>query len=149
MTPHSAIRRAHEQAGAVRDLIPIYAFVSDSVFVTKAGHLGLVSRFTGVDADGLTEPERARIAQRMFAALRTLDERFRVYSYLVKIPAAPLVAAPADNPFVADGDERVSNIRAGAAASFNKTIRVGILLKCPAVIVSMDHQHVFIFDECL
>ena len=63
-----------------------------STFLTKAGHVGLVYSLRGVDVDGLTHAQRRALAHRMEAALRQLDERCRVYQYLVKRTVDPFVA---------------------------------------------------------
>ena len=62
------------------------------IFLTKAGHVGLVYSLRGVDVDGLTHAQRRALTHRMEAALRQLDERCRVYQYLVKRTVDPFVA---------------------------------------------------------
>src|SRR5688572_32614328 len=60
--------------------------------MTKAGHVGLVYRLRGVDVDGLTQAQRRSLTHRMEAALRQLDERCRLYQYLIKRTVDPFVA---------------------------------------------------------
>jgi type IV secretion system protein VirB4 len=88
----SRIFRDYRQAGAVNELLAVWGFVNDGMFLTKAGHLGLVYRLRGVDSDGLTHAQRRALAHRMEAGVRLLDERCRIYEYLVKRTAPPFVA---------------------------------------------------------
>ena len=83
------ILRDYEDAGSVNSLISVWGFVDDTAFLTKTGHVGLVYRLRGVDYEGLTHAQRAAIVHRLEAALRLLDEHWRVYQYVVKrtIPA--------------------------------------------------------------
>ena len=78
------ILRDYQDAGSLNSLLALWGFVDDTTFLTKAGHVGLVYRCAGVDHEGLTTPSvrPSRIGSR--AALRLLDERCRVYQYLIK-----------------------------------------------------------------
>ena len=78
------ILRDYREAGAVNELLAVWGFVGDGTFITKAGHVGVVFRLRGLDVDGLTHAQRQAVTHRMEAALKLLDERFRVYQYLVK-----------------------------------------------------------------
>src|SRR5688572_8288560 len=66
--------------------------------MTKAGHVGLVYRLRGVDVDGLTQAQRRSLTHRMEAALRHLDERCRLYQYLIKRVVEPFVAPACGEP---------------------------------------------------
>jgi type IV secretory pathway VirB4 component len=87
------IFRDYKEAGSVNGLIGVWGFVDDSAFLTKAGHVGIAYRLKGIDYEGLTHVERAAVAHRLEAALRLLDERWRVYQYAIKraIPHAGAV----------------------------------------------------------
>ena len=78
------ILRDYSDAGGVNTLLPLWGFVDGGTFMTKAGHVGVVYSLRGVDVDGLTQAQRRALTHRMEAALRQLDERCRVYQYLVK-----------------------------------------------------------------
>jgi len=88
----SRILRDYSDAGGVNTLLPLWAFVDGGTFLTKAGHIGVVYSLRGVDVDGLTQAQRRALTHRMEAALRQLDERCRVYQYLVKRTVDPFVA---------------------------------------------------------
>src|SRR3989442_332008 len=68
----------------------------------KAGHVGLVFRLAGVDAEGLDDAERQHVVHRFEAALRVLDEHCRVYQYLCKHRIDPIEAAVCQDPVVND-----------------------------------------------
>ena len=88
----SRILRDYSEAGGVNTLVPLWGFVNEHTFLTKAGHVGVVYSLRGVDVDGLTQAQRRALTHRMEAALRQLDERCRVYQYLVKRTVDPFVA---------------------------------------------------------
>ena len=88
----SRILRDYSEAGGVNTLVPLWGFVDEHTFLTKAGHVGVVYSLRGVDVDGLTQAQRRALTHRMEAALRQLDERCRVYQYLVKRTVDPFVA---------------------------------------------------------
>ena len=94
----SRILRDYDDAGGVNTLLSLWGFVDEGMFLTKAGHVGLAYKLRGVDVDGLTHAQRRALTHRMEAALHHLDERCRVYQYLVKRIAdpfeAPLCAEP-------------------------------------------------------
>jgi type IV secretion system protein TrbE len=72
------------EAGAMSSLIGLFGFVDERTFLTKSGDLGVVFRVAGMDAECLDHAERDHVARRFEGAMRTLDERFRVYQYLLK-----------------------------------------------------------------
>ena len=76
----------------------LWGFVDDETFLTKAGHVGLVYRIQGQDAEGLTHDQRRQLVHQMEAALRLLDERCRVYQYVLRQEAEPFVAVPCTRP---------------------------------------------------
>src|SRR5579862_7495119 len=72
------------ESGAMSSLIGLFGFVDEHTFLTKSGDLGVVFRVPGVDAECLDHAERDQIARRFEGAVRALDERFRIYQYLLK-----------------------------------------------------------------
>jgi type IV secretion/conjugal transfer VirB4 family ATPase len=92
------ILRDYQEAGSVNSLLALWGFVDDTTFLTKAGHVGVVYRVRGLDAEGLTHGQRAAIVHRFEAALRLLDERCRVYQYLVKRTIDPIQAERCGRP---------------------------------------------------
>ena len=89
MLTHRAIRRDYDAAGSVNALLALWAFVDDSTFVTKAGDVGLVYRLYGQDYEGLDHAQRRHVVHQFEAALRLLDERSRVYQYLLQTAGSP------------------------------------------------------------
>jgi type IV secretion/conjugal transfer VirB4 family ATPase len=100
MLKMARILRDYREAGSVNGLLALWGFVDDTTFLTKAGHVGVAYRIRGVDYEGLSHAQRQTLAHRFGAALRLLDERCRVYEYLVKRTIDPVVAAPCGQPIV-------------------------------------------------
>jgi type IV secretion system protein VirB4 len=68
----------------MNDLINLYGFIDDGVFLTKSGDLGLVLAIEGVDYECLDPNQREAVTKRYEAALRLWDERTRLYQYVLK-----------------------------------------------------------------
>ena len=96
------IVRDYQDAGSVNSLLAPWGFIDDQTFLTKAGHVGLVFRLTGVDYECLDLAARRDIAHRFEASLRVLDDHYRVYQYLCKRRVGPITAASCDQP-IANG----------------------------------------------
>jgi type IV secretory pathway VirB4 component len=79
-------RRDYEESGFINRLFAIWGFVTDQVFLTKAGDVGLVYRLTGIDMEGTAESQLVAYVHRFEAALRLLDESYCLYQYVVKRP---------------------------------------------------------------
>src|SRR5579864_1102050 len=94
------------EAGAMSSLIGLFGFVDEHTFLTKSGDLGVVFRVPGVDAECLDHSERDQIARRFEAAVRALDERFRVYQYLLKRDQPEIPHQHYENPIV---EQAISN----------------------------------------
>lgn len=94
MTRIPGIKREYREAGALNRLLALWGFVDDGMFLTKAGHLGLVYGVEGIDAEALPHAQRQSLTHRLEAALRALDEHCRVYQYLVKRITRPFVFEP-------------------------------------------------------
>ena len=90
--------RDYAEAGAINALIALWGFVDDTTFLTKSGHVGVVYRLRGRDPEGLTHDERKAVVHQFESALRVMDERCRVYQYVIKQHverfAAPTCARP-------------------------------------------------------
>ena len=78
------ILRDYHDAGSVNSLLALWGFVDDTTFLTKAGHVGVVYRAARRRLRGPDHAAAPDVAHRFEAALRLLDERCRVYQYLVK-----------------------------------------------------------------
>lgn len=92
------ILRDYAEAGAVNTQLALWGFVSNDTFLTKSGHVGVVYRLAGVEADGLTHEQRRQITHQVEGALRLLDDRCRLYQYALKQEAPPFVPATTSRP---------------------------------------------------
>ena len=109
----------YREAGSVSSLLALWGFVDDTTFLTKAGHVGVVYRLRGVDYEGLTPETLRQLVHRFEAALRLLDERCRLYQYVVKRVAGRFEASPCDQPVAREAIERrVTYLNAGRQALF-------------------------------
>ena len=59
MTRIRRILRDYVESGSVNELLAPWGFVDDEVFLTKAGHVGLVYRVDGVEFEGLPHDRRS------------------------------------------------------------------------------------------
>ena len=84
------ILRDYDDAGGLNELISLWGFVDDYVFLTKAGHVGLVYAVRGVDYEGLTHQQRQALVHQVEAGLRMFDERCRIYQYVLKRAMDPI-----------------------------------------------------------
>ena len=87
------VLRDYSDAGGVNTLLAIWGFVDDDVFLTKAGHVGVVYGIRGIDYEGLTHGQRQVLIHRVEAALRLLDDRCRLYQYFFKQTIEPIASA--------------------------------------------------------
>jgi type IV secretion/conjugal transfer VirB4 family ATPase len=101
-----AIAREYQQAGAFNEVVGPLLWVAEGVFLTKAGDVGMVLRLDGPDYESLDHPERDHVARRFEAALRTFDEHFRVYQYLIKRPCREIPHEPSGVPLIDDASQR-------------------------------------------
>jgi type IV secretion/conjugal transfer VirB4 family ATPase len=102
----SRIVRDYEEAGSVNGLLALWGFVDDAMFLTKAGHLGVVYRLHGIDYEGLSHAERHALVHRFEAALRQLDEHCLVYQYLIKRTIDPIISARCGRPIAQEAIQR-------------------------------------------
>lgn len=100
------IVRAHRLSGSLNRLLAPSAFIDDTTFLTKGGHLGTVYRLGGADPECLDPSQRDAIAHRCAAMLRLLDETCSVYAYALKRRIDPLEVGACRHPFVRDALHR-------------------------------------------
>jgi type IV secretion system protein TrbE len=100
------ILRDYEDAGSLNELISLWGFVDDHVFLTKAGHVGLVYAVRGVDYEGLTHQQRHSLVHQVEAGLRMLDERCRIYQYVLKRAMDPIEPAACHVPVANEAIQR-------------------------------------------
>src|SRR5579864_3033503 len=94
------VAREYLDTGAMSSLIGLFGFVDENTFLTKSGDLGVVFRVPGVDTECLDHAERDHAARRFEGAVRALDERFRVYQYLLKRDHPDIPHQHYENPVV-------------------------------------------------
>jgi hypothetical protein len=140
----SRILRDYSEAGGVNTLVPLWGFVNEHTFLTKAGHVGVVYSLRGVDVDGLTQAQRRALTHRMEAALRQLDERCRVYQYLVKRTVDPFVAPLCAEPVAQEAlNRRTAYLNARRPELYQLTQYVVLLLETTQGQVSTRLQGVW------
>ncbi|MDQ2843883.1 MAG: hypothetical protein M3Y72_23170 [Acidobacteriota bacterium] len=74
----------HDSAGALHAEIPLSRFISPTVFRTKNGSYGMLIAVSGIDPECRLPEDLESYSRRIERALKTLDERFRLYQYVVK-----------------------------------------------------------------
>ncbi len=109
VTRVARVHRDYRDAAPLNVLLNLWGFVEDGVFLCKSGAVGVALAVRGADVEGLDAESRARVVHRFEAALRHLDESFRVYQYLRRTPH-PEVARPlASHPIADAAFERRTN----------------------------------------
>jgi type IV secretion/conjugal transfer VirB4 family ATPase len=130
----ACVLRDYREAGSLNGLLALWGFVDDTTFLTKAGHVGVVYRVRGVDYEGLTHGQRAAIVHRFEAALRLLDDRCRVYQYLLKRTIDPIVAAPCAHPIAHEAiQQRSTYLNHRRADLYELAIYLVVLYEAPTV----------------
>jgi type IV secretory pathway VirB4 component len=71
-------------AGASVSEIALSRFINHTVFETKLGDLGMLLSLVGIDPDCRTDEMLNAFTRRFESAVRLFDDRFHVYSYIVK-----------------------------------------------------------------
>ena len=74
----------YEEAGALNGQLNLYGFISDHVFLTKSGELGVILEVRGVDYECLDAATIDGLTKRLESAFRLFDENYRIYQYLFK-----------------------------------------------------------------
>ncbi len=72
------------EAGALNAQINLYGFISEQVFLTKTGDLGVILEVRGVDYECLDGASIDALTKRLESALKLFGEDYRVYQYLFK-----------------------------------------------------------------
>ncbi len=76
--------KPYKDAGAFNSLLAPHRFIDEFVFLTKSNQLGVVLSAEGIDYECVTEATLESHTKRAAGAWRSLDERFRLYQYVVK-----------------------------------------------------------------
>lgn len=100
------IRKSFLEAGALHKQINLFGFWDEHTFLTKTGDPGVVLKVEGMDYESLDSVARDSAVKRLEAALRTLDEKTRVYQILHKEHADPIPAELSSNSLIQAATEQ-------------------------------------------
>jgi type IV secretion system protein VirB4 len=94
------ITKDWREAGSFPAQINLYGFWDEHSFLTKSGDLGAALRIAGIDYESLDHAGRDYAVKRVEAALRSLDDRCRLYQILFKHNHPAIPHAEYENPLV-------------------------------------------------
>jgi type IV secretion system protein TrbE len=80
----SRIFKNYSETGSLSELINLYGFLDSHAFLTKTGEVGLILEVRGVDYECLDAASIDGLTNRLEAAFKLFDERYRIYQYLFK-----------------------------------------------------------------
>ena len=95
-----AITKDWKEAGSFPAQINLYGFWDQHSFLTKSGDLGAVLKIGGIDYESLDHAGRDYAVKRLEAALRSLDDRYRLYQILFKHNRPSIPHAVYENPLI-------------------------------------------------
>jgi type IV secretion system protein VirB4 len=118
----------HRDSGALHTLVNLFGFIDDEAFLTKSGDVGVIPRVGGVDDECLTREQADHVAQRLSAALRVLDERCRLYQYLLKRDRPTIPHEDRTHPIVqAAVRDRLKHLATKADALWGVDLYIAVL----------------------
>ncbi|WP_260705125.1 VirB4 family type IV secretion system protein [Edaphobacter flagellatus] len=94
------ITKDWKEAGSFPAQINLFGFWDEHSFLTKSGDLGAVLKIGGIDYESLDHAGRDHAVKRLEAALRSLDEKCRLYQILFKHNRPEIPHAEYENPLV-------------------------------------------------
>jgi Type IV secretory pathway, VirB4 components len=94
------ITKDWKEAGSFPAQINLYGFWDEHCFLTKTGDVGSVLKIGGIDYESLDHAGRDYAVKRLEAALRSLDDRTRLYQILFKRNRPEIPHAQYENPLV-------------------------------------------------
>jgi type IV secretion system protein VirB4 len=94
------ITKDWKEAGSFPAQLNLYGFWDEHCFLTKTGDLGAVLKIGGIDYESLDHAGRDYAVKRLEAALRSLDDRTRLYQILFKRNHPEIPHAKYENPLV-------------------------------------------------
>ena len=99
--------RDYEAAGSLAEELPYWGWLPDRrTCLTRGGQLLTLGRLTPAVVDGRTPEQLDRVADRWQRALSNLDERTRLYFYLLRQPSRLEAKQEAGRPVVALSQRR-------------------------------------------
>jgi type IV secretory pathway VirB4 component len=96
----SNITKDWNEAGSFAAQLNLYGFWDEQCFLTKSGDVGAVLKVGGVDYESLDHESRDYAVKRLEAALRSLDDRTRLYQILFKHNRPEIARAEYYDPLV-------------------------------------------------
>ena len=102
----SRLLKDYRETGSLNSLLALWGFVDETTVLTKTGALGVVLRLEGCDDECFDHHERREVVEQFAQALRLLDERFRMYQYLVKRHAEPVASLVHAHPLINEALQR-------------------------------------------
>jgi type IV secretion system protein VirB4 len=109
------ITKDWREAGSFAAQINLYGFWDEHCFLTKSGNLGAALRISGIDYESLDHAGRDYAVKRLEAALRSLDDKCRLYQILFKRNRPAIPYAEYANPLVRAAVEQRSAFLASKA----------------------------------
>jgi type IV secretion/conjugal transfer VirB4 family ATPase len=94
------ITKDWREAGSFAAQVNLYGFWDEHCFLTKTGDLGCALRVGGIDYESLDHAGRNYAVRRLEAALRSLDDSYRLYQILFKHNQPAVPHAEYDKPLV-------------------------------------------------
>jgi type IV secretion system protein VirB4 len=94
------ITKNWKEAGSFQAHINLYGFWDEHCFLTKSGALGSVLRIGGIDYESLDHAGRDYAVKRLEAALRSLDDKCRLYQIFFKHNCPAIPHAEYESPLV-------------------------------------------------
>jgi type IV secretion/conjugal transfer VirB4 family ATPase len=94
------ITKEWKEAGSFPAQVNLYGFWDEHSFLTKSGDLGAVLKIGGIDYESLDHAGRDYAVKRLEAALRSLDDRCRLYQILFKHNRPAIPHAEYENPLI-------------------------------------------------
>jgi type IV secretion/conjugal transfer VirB4 family ATPase len=105
------LSKHYQAAGVLHSHVNLFGFWDEETFITKSGDPGLVLRLGGIDYESLDHAARDHAVKRLEAALRSMDERTRVYQILSKSNRPKLARSAYPNPLVQSAmDQRMAHL---------------------------------------
>src|ERR1700723_404560 len=95
-----AITKEWREAGSFPAQINLFGFWDELAFLTKSGDLGAVLKIGGIDYESLDHGGLDYAVKRLEAALRSLDDKCRLYQILFKRNRPTIPHAEYENPLV-------------------------------------------------
>ncbi len=90
----------YDETGSLNELVNLYGFIDNELFLTKTGAVGTVLEVLGVDYECLDGAALDHLTKRLESALKLFDENYRVYQYLFKRNRETIPYQLYENPVV-------------------------------------------------